>query len=311
MKSKPHRFFLYLLLCAAMRILGVFPRRVLLALAAGGARCAFWLLPHYRRRTLEHLQSAFAFEKSSDEIQALAIGAFVNLAKTAADWIVGARIGKEGRMKLVSLEPGQAQCLENLYREGRGIIFLTAHLGNWELLGALAVDLGFEGAVIGRRIYYERFNRVIVNLRQRWGIRTIYRDEPPNAMLRTLKDGGFLGILPDQDVSSIDGLHVPFFGRAAYTPVAPSRIAQVTGAPILPMFLIREGDQYRLVIDEVIRVEPKGGREETVRYYTARWTAVIERMIRRFPDQWVWMHDRWRTPMPDDQVTSFPAAQEA
>ncbi len=175
------------------------------------------------------------------------------------------------------------------------MILLTAHFGNWELMGALLRFYDYKGAVVGRQIYYEKYNQAILDLRGKATLRTIYQDASPREFLKVLKQNEILGILADQDIDRLEGIFVPFFGRPAYTLTGPVKLALASGAPIVPTFLIREGNRYRLLVEEPIRVEMKGSREETVQEYTSRWSRVIEEKIRAHPEQWAWMHRRWKT----------------
>ena len=127
-------------------------------------------------------------------------------------------------------------------------------------------------------------------------IRTIYRDESAKEIFKILAANQIIGILPDQDVDSLKGIFVPFFGRPAYTAIAPVKIALSTGAPILPTFLIREkGNRYRLVVGEVIRPVVETTREAAIQKYTETWMQSLESVNREYPDQWTWMHNRWKT----------------
>lgn len=174
---------------------------------------------------------------------------------------------------------------------------MTAHLGNWELLAGVFGLQGFRGAVVGRRIYYEPYNRWIVSLRNSVGIRTIYQDEAVRQVHATLKAGEIVGLLPDQDRDRVHGIFVSFFGRPAYTSVAPVKFSMASGAPILPAFMVRKpGNRYELLLGNVIRPKIEGSdRTASVRKYTEAWMKDFEEVIRRYPEQWGWMHDRWKT----------------
>ena len=159
--------------------------------------------------------------------------------------------------------------------------------------------------MVGRRIYYEPYNRWIVNLRQAVGLRTVYRSESARKILQVLSRNEAVGLLPDQDIDSLRGVFVDFFGRPAYTPVAPVRLALASGAPIVANFLIREpGDRYRFVAGGVIRPVIETTREEAEKKYTAEWMQGFEKIIRQYPGQWAWMHPRWKTR--PDGLMSFP-----
>ena len=173
---------------------------------------------------------------------------------------------------------------------------MTAHMGNWELLAGVIIMQGFTAAVVGRRIYYEPYNRWIVRLRDAVKVRTIYRDQAVRGIHAMLKQNGIVGLLPDQDMDNVRGIFVDFFGHPAYTSVAPVKFALSSGSPILPAFMMRlPGDRYKLVTGKLIRPKLEGDRDKTIRKYTEAWMQCFEEMIRKYPDQWAWMHDRWKT----------------
>lgn len=255
-----------------------------------------------RKKTVAHLGNAFG-EKTSSELETLGRRVFVHYARVAVDVLRFPQLTQENLNLMVNSGDGLGR-LNALYKEGKGIIILTAHLGNWELMGAYLRLNGCRGAVIGRKIYYEKFNQVLLEMRGRIGLQTIFQDAPAKEFLKVLKRNEMLGILADQDVDRLDGIFIPFFGKPAYTLTSPVKLALVTEAPIVPTFLVREGDRYRLLVDEPIRVEMKGTREETIEEYTRKWSQRVEDKIRKYPDQWVWMHRRWKTqpPVPEQGV---------
>lgn len=294
MKRKPYRYLLYLGLRLMQGLAVCLPRRTALALGERIGAVAFHVACRERERTILHLTWAYGREKNQKEIYTLARRVFTHWGRVAVEVLRFPKLTKEEVDCFVEKGDGLS-LLHRLLREGRGVILLTAHLGNWELLGALLRFHGFQGAVVGRRVYYERFNEIILRLRKSVTLQTLYQDAPVREFLKILRQNQILGILADQDIDRLDGVFVPFFGRPAYALTAPARLALISGAPLLPVFLVREGDRYRLLVEEPIRVEARGTRQETIQEYTQRWSRVIEEKIRAFPEQWAWMHRRWKT----------------
>lgn len=309
MKNKPHRFYLYILLRAGMLLLAVIPRRAAQPLAWLVGRAAYRLLGRYRDKTRRHLKTAFGQEKTDAELDRMASGVFSNLAQTAVDWVSYPALSSAKKDRLIRADKKDVERIRKIVEERHGFIVVTPHIGNWELLGAWLVRFAPLTA-LARRIYYEPFNRVIVDLRSRWGVRTMYRDDSPKEILKTLKAGEIVGILPDQDVRDVDGVFVSFFGRPAYTPTGPVRLALSSAAPIVMPYVIRDGGAYRVIVDGPIRVQMRGTRDETVRFYTEEWTRAFENIIRRYPDQWVWMHDRWKTRPPEECSKNIQVAED-
>ena len=270
------------------------PRGLALFLAEHAGRAGFWLVGRQRRKTLENLRQAYGSEKTQAEIETLAQRVFENFTLTAVEILQFKKLNFEKVSSFVDF--GDAFSIyDGLLAEGKGLISVTAHLGNWELLAGIFGLRGHQGAVLARRIYYEPYNRWIVGLRAALKVPTIYRDDSSREILKRLANNEIIGLLPDQDIDSLKGIFVPFFGKPAYTPVAPVRISLATGSPMLPNFLIRDGvSRYKLVVGEVIRSE-NGDREEAVRSMTENWMAQFEKVIRIYPEQWAWMHNRWKT----------------
>ncbi len=295
-KKKPYRFIVYLAARCAALVLSFFSRRWALALARGIGHLGYLLVPSLRTKILKNLKFAYGEEKTSRETEAIAEKVLGHMLQTAFDFL---RFSQFARSRKVPpfIETGEAFSLcKDILQEGKGLIIMTAHMGNWELLAGIFGMQGFSGAVVGRHIYYEPYNRWIVALREAVKIRTIYRDQAVRDIHEQLKQNGIVGLLPDQDMDNIRGIFVDFFGRPAYTSIAPVKFALATGTPLLPAFLVRvPGDRYKLMTGKLIRPKMDGNRDEAVRRYTEVWMRCFEEMIRQYPDQWAWMHDRWKT----------------
>lgn len=309
MKNRPHRLILLWLLQAVLGLVRALPRRLALGLARIIGRVSYYLVPRQRAKVLKHLRDVWAVDWDGKKIEFTGRRVFENVAMTAVDVARFPFLNKDNLREWL-IYTDEFSRVNRLLDENKGVIILTAHLGNWELCAAVFGVMGYDGAVVGRRIYYEPFNRIIVQLRESVRVRTIYRDSSPKEMLRVLKQNQILGMLADQDVDSVEGVFVNFFGKPAYTPTAPVRLALVQGVPIVPAFMIREGNRYRLVLEEPIwPAALHGSRDEAVQEFTEKWSAVMEKFIRAYPDQWGWMHDRWKT-TPESLAASGKAARE-
>ncbi len=126
-------------------------------------------------------------------------------------------------------------------------------------------------------------------------VNVIYRDESPKKLLKVLRKNEVLGLLADQDMDSVDGVFVEFFGKPTYTAKAPVAIAMASKAPLIPLFVIWGPKRHKLIIEDPIEIEIKATKEETIKHNTQKWTRLLESYIRKYPDHWVWMHRRWKT----------------
>jgi KDO2-lipid IV(A) lauroyltransferase len=263
------------------------------AIAAFLGRCAFYLLPKYRKTTIDNLTRAFGSEKGSEEIRRIAAKVFENLGRNAAELINFPKITKRNIDRLVRIEG--IDTVDASFARGKGTIILAAHLGNWELTGLVFRIKDYPGQTIGKKIYFHKYDNWLNGLRRAQDINVIYRDESPRKMLRVLKDNKILGIVADQDVDSVEGVFVNFFGSAAYTPIGPVALAKATGASIIPVFVVREGAHHRFIVEKPVELIDTGNKDVDIVTNTQRWSNVVESYIRRYPEQWVWMHRRWKT----------------
>ena len=240
-----------------------------------------------RTRTLEQLAIAFP-DKDRDELTRLARANYRHLGVTGAECLHLMRGDCSTVERRVEVEGWEN--VEAVRAAGRPVLILTGHCGNWELLAATINCRGLRLAVIARRANDPRLASPIVRLRERFGTRTINRSEPgaSRKLLTALRDGGALGMLIDQD-TPVKGVWVPFFGRPAFTPVGAAEIALKRDAGVVPAFIARRDDgTHRAVFQPALDLptDPTAA--------TALMTTAIESWIRHHPEQWVWMHRRWR-----------------
>lgn len=186
--------------------------------------------------------------------------------------------------------------LDAVMREHGRALVLTGHVGNWELLTAAHLLATYPLAVVVRPLDSPALNRVAERLRLKSGVALIDKRRALRPVLAALGQGGMVGILLDQNASRSEGVFVPFFGRPASTSRAMAVLALRTGAPVIPIFARRErGGRHRVIIGPPLESATSNGQEAAVVELTARCTAVIEAAIREAPEQWLWMHGRWRT----------------
>ena len=292
MKIKTRRYYLYFLARVGGFFIAILPVKMGLYLAEFAGKLAFRVVGKQRINTIENLRSSFP-DKTEAEIRKIAEGVFINLAKSAVELVNTYKLNE--RNIDLWVRGGDFEKLDRAYDKGKGAIMLASHFGNWELIHICFLLKGYPGTAIARRIYFDKYDAFISRVRRSKGVGVVYRDESPKTLLRILKSNGLIGILADQDVDSVDGIFVDFFGMPAYTPKAPVVFSLASGAPLVPCFMIREGMSHRLVIEDPIYMEEKATREESIRFNTERWSRIVESYIRRYPEQWVWMHRRWKT----------------
>ena len=276
-------------LCALVRPL---PLRLARALGRTAGRLAYALLRGQRRLVLAHLELAFGSTVTRAQRTRIARGVFSNLGQNAMEWMVLPRLSSRALQQLIA--SAGVEHLRHVLQQGRGAIMVTAHFGDWELISPYLRTLGFEGGVVARRLRYPEYERFLHSLRGARGIQTLTRGSLKE-VATLLRANQLVGMLPDQDIDSLEGVFVNFFGRPAHTPVGPAALSLMTGAPIVPCFMIRQGPTFQLVIDPPIPMPQTSDRAAALTQLTQAWSGIVERYIRQYPDQWVWMHRRWKT----------------
>lgn len=278
------------------------PRGAALKLCAFLGRLAFWVVGHARQVTEKNLSLVFGWPKGDPRLTKMARGVFVNAGKNLADLIRMPRLNSANIDRLIRIK-GQHH-VDQAMAHGQGFIAVTGHIGNWELLAAWFAIKGYPVNVVVRRVYDPRLDRILNELRKNAHVRGISRETGAKEMFRILRRGEALGVLMDQD-TKVRGVFVPFFGRAAYTPVGPVVLAMRTGATVVPMAIHRQMDEtYLITVEQPLKLLHTGDEEEDILANTAACTAALERFIRMDPSQWAWMHDRWKRKSSKGPITA-------
>jgi KDO2-lipid IV(A) lauroyltransferase len=180
---------------------------------------------------------------------------------------------------------------------GRGAILITAHLGGWELINFALAEKGYRGEFLVRRGKNHALNQLMDRIRTRFGTCTLDRRSAARLMLKRLRSGSPIGLLVDINVVRDQGMFVDFFGVRASTTFMTAKLSLRTGAPVVPIFAPwdERRRRYMIRVVEPLTVEPSGVEENDIRLMTEKFTQIIEDEIRSYPDQWLWIHKRWRT----------------
>ncbi|MHB8909206.1 MAG: lysophospholipid acyltransferase family protein [Syntrophales bacterium] len=263
------------------------------SLFIGLFRLFYILVPRQRLIAIHNLRCAFP-EKSDSEILWIARDVYRNMGIMAAEFFDIPRLTKENIGKFVEVE-GLEHGLRAL-EKGRGVLFFTGHFGNWELSATAAALLIKPAAVIYRKLDNALLEHLVLRVRSAAGNILIPKEHAMRTLIRSLKRNEIVGILIDQNVAWYEGVFVDFFGRPACTTNGLALLALHTGAPVLPGYMVRLPDgRYRLVVGPEIELIRTGDRDADVLANTRRFTKVIEEVVRRYPDQWFWVHQRWKT----------------
>ncbi len=297
------RYVRFCLARAVVPALRLVPPRAGMALGRAAGRLGYLFSRRHYRYAFDNLRRAYP-EKTPEQLRALLRETFEQTGMTAMETLRLTRPGPHPEF-VISME-GEEH-VRGALDKGKGVVMLTGHIGNWELLAWNLVQRGYRGAVIAKKIKSPAVDAWIVNVRRRNGVETLYREGALRQSLRFLRNGGIIGLLPDQDIRKIPGIFVDFFGLPTYTPTGPVLIAKASGAPIVPIFMLRTAPlHFRLVAFPEIDLLRHEDRDTELRLNTQRWTRIIEDCVREHPAQWAWFHRRWKT-RPGDEAPGGPA----
>ena len=288
----------YTLLVAAIKMLltviRILPRRVAMGIGAGLGALVFRLMKAERSKTINNLTIAYGEEKTAAEIAAMAREVWVNLGKSGVEFAI--KMGQEKPEDFFKdLEVRGNEYLQEAHNKGKGILGLISHMGCWEGTAMGIPMLGIPAYAIGKKLGNEKLNALLFESRGKKGVPTLARGSSYKTILRTLKENNLIGILIDQD-TEVRGVFVDFYGKPAYTPIGAAMLAMDSGAPVLPMFYLKKPDDtYVFIIEKEIPLVSTGNRRQDMEENTRRFHVVIEKYIKQYPTQWVWMHNRWKT----------------
>ncbi len=257
---------------------------------------AWFVMRGERRRTERRLAIAFPESMTVVERRRLARRVFQHFGRLLCEvpvFVGWGRMRLREEFKWRGLDVAETQ-MRRLVDEGNGVIIVVPHIGNWELAGSLGSH-GWQTLVIAKRYRVEGYQRLMHECRERLGCNIVYQDDTMMPVVRHLRRGGVLGMLPDLDAKRLSGIFVPFFGRPAYTTDSVAQLSLKFGSPVVVVGCVREGDDYRIEMSSPVRPNSVEGSEYPVREFTLAWLSKVESLIRRYPEQWVWLHDRWHS----------------
>ena len=232
--------------------------------------------------------------KSPDQIRQMGKKVFQHQAWNLADYFYTINLKtREQFSKYWEIEGEEYLKVE--YEKGNGVLCLMCHRGSWEFSAIAPPVLGYETTAVSKALKNPKINELIIKYRQNRGMKNLSRGKTYPLLLDAIKKGECLIIMIDQD-TKVKGVFVDFLGKSAYTPVGAARLALDTMAPVVPMAMIRTANhKHKLVIKPAIPTINTRDLENDLLQNTINYTRSIEEFIAADPEQWVWMHERWKT----------------
>jgi len=275
------------------------PYPTIKAISGGLLTLVYIILQRMRTTAMNTLQIAFGKEKSQDELKKICKDCFYNAGRGVIE--LGAFTARPALIKeSFTFEGNSREHLDAAFKEGHGVIGISAHFGNFPLMLLYLAQMGYPTNAIIRPSRDEIIEKDFQASRSSLGLKTVHsypREACVAQSLKALRDKELLVVLLDQNTGSKSGVYVDFFGQKAGTATGPIIFAMRTGAPLLPIFTLRQGDsdKHTVLIEKHFYLQQKATDEETIQYNVQKLTNIIEGYIRKYPHEWGWMHRRWKS----------------
>jgi KDO2-lipid IV(A) lauroyltransferase len=251
--------------------------------------------PKLQKTARRNLEIAFP-EMSEAEREKIVLGTFESLGRHLGFVSHFRKFQHEDIRKLVEVV-GKEEYFDPAYARGKGVLFFTGHFGSWEVFNLLPPAFGFGMNILVRRIDNPLVEKFVDSFRTKFGSVTLDKTKSARKMFRVLENGELLGILADLNVQEKEGVFVDFFGVPASTTTSIAKLALKTDAAVLPAFAVWEEakKKYVVYLEPPVEIEKTGDTEEDIRDLTQKITRVVEKYVRKYPEQWLWIHKRWNT----------------
>ena len=258
-------------------------------------RLAFRLIRNHRRRSLKNLTLVFGEEKSSRELEGIVAALFENFFRSGFECVAYSSLSAEKKREYVKILGKEK--LDDALSSGQGVIALTAHLGNFLIMMTRLAVEGYNIDLLVKKMKDKRVEEGLDNLRKDFGFNSIYvnpKIQSIKASLRALKNNHVLVLFGDQRQRKA-GVDVKFFGMPAKAAAGPISLAFSTGAPVLPMFMVRNSDgmTHTLHIEDPIELPLTGSKKKDIDINVQKYTNAIQSFVKKYPEQWTWNHKRW------------------
>ena len=259
----------------------------------GLGRLGFYLDKKHREIVLNNIKTVFGQEKSTDEINLIAKKVFENLGMNLMEFFRLPWLKEQDLNGYVECE--EFENFKKAYDKGRGVIFLTGHFGNWELMAIFYALESYPVDIVIRDLDSPIVDEFVRWVRTKAGNRIVAKGRSMRELIRILSKGGIVGILLDQNVTWSEGVFVYFFNKLACTNKGTALLTTASGAVVIPTFIVRDGRKHRVIIGKEITIKNTGNRAADQLANTALFTKIIEDFVRKYPEQWFWLHQRWKS----------------
>ena len=285
-------YLIYLILKVFSLLINLLPEGFVLWIGRQLGSVYYYLDWEHRRVAFQNLHLAFGHERSENQIRRIAKKTFQNLGMMAIEFFRIPKLDTEGFERKVSVE-GLDGALKLLEKKKGGLL-LIGHFGNWELMGFMSKVIGNPILAIAKPIKQKRIDQWITGIRRVAGLELLPPKNASQKVIQALSQNRLVGVLIDQRAKRSKGVWADFFGKKVPTHPGLAVLALKTGAPVIPVFMVRNGFQkHRLMIKEPLKLIQTGDFKKDIEANTQLFNDTLESMIRQYPDQWFWIHRRW------------------
>ena len=283
---------LYRSLMLLSRIACRTPRPILLALGWLLGNLYYLIIAKMRRRAVAHMMPALGIDEEA--AKKLVRASFINMARNFLDILAMPMLNESNFRDYIEID--HLERMQEALAEGHGVVVLTGHIGCWEWLSAAFTLNGMPVSAIAKPQPNIQYTRVLDDLRATIHVEIFSRGTSELiAAARALKHGKLLGFLADQD-GGPGGAFIKFLGRTASTPLGPAVFSRKFKSPVVPAFILRQANgKHKVVVGEIMRCPNTGDSDRDLHEFTVQMTAIVERIIRENPTQWIWFQKRWNT----------------
>lgn len=284
----------YFAVRALIGAIGIFPLETSMSVGKSAGKFIGSLIPKLKKTGRRNLEIALP-ETSAEEKEKILDGTFASLGRQLGLVAHFNEFTPERVREMV--EVVGKENFDSAYAQGKGVLFFTGHFGSWEVFNLLPPAFGHTMNILVRRIDNPLVENFVDNLRTRLGCKTLDKSQSARQMFRVLRKGELLGILADLNVQQKEGVFVDFFDVAASTTTGIAKLALATGAAVLPAFAVWEESRAKYVVylEPPVAYEKTGDEAADVKNLTQDVTRVVEKYVRAYPEQWLWIHKRWNT----------------
>jgi Kdo2-lipid IVA lauroyltransferase/acyltransferase len=280
-------------LTLVLKSLGLIPQNRAKQLSSIIGRILYTLDKRHRTIALDNLAMVFGDEKSASEIKMIAKDVFENISMMIFEIAWSLSLREKDFFRYFSLK--NVSNFKNACQKNKGVLLLSAHVGNWELLTVSFATLNHPVNPIYRPLDNLILDQLVLNIRERFGSKLIPKARSMQKILKCLKQGHAVGLGIDQNVDWYEGVFVDFMGTPACTSRGTALLAMKSGAPVVPVFMIHEKGKFTAEFGPEVPLIKTGDKTKDIEENTRQYNAVIGNFVRRYPNRWFWVHQRWKT----------------